>query len=79
MTRHTARDECWNRALRLATDGREFIPSEIADLSGASERTARDVLATMRDMDWLSENEKQRPTTNTFEAGSKVPQTLFTK
>lgn len=76
MTKHTNRDEVWNHALRLATDGREFIPKEIADLSGASERTTRDVLATMRDMEWLSVNEK-KSFTNTYDAGEKIPPTLF--
>lgn len=75
MTKHTARDEVWNLALRQVTDGNAVTPSFLADNTGASERTARDVLATMTDYSWLSENERYSYP-NDYEAGERLPKNL---
>lgn len=75
MTQHTARDEIWNLALRQVTDGKTVTPAFLADKTGGSERTARDVLATMRDYGWLTENERYSHP-NDYEAGDRLPKNL---
>lgn len=75
MTEHTARDEVWNLSLRQATDGETVTPAFLAEHTGASERTARDVLKTMADYGWLSENERYS-LPNDYEAGERLPKNL---
>lgn len=55
MTTHTKRDLVWSAALQLAATGKFDVEDvlRVAELDDASERTGRDVLATMTDMGHL--------------------------
>jgi len=55
MTKHTKRDMIWSAALKAGDEG-AFTVNEIlfcAGLTQSSERTARDVLNTMEELDHL--------------------------
>jgi hypothetical protein len=56
MTKHTKRDKIWSAALRLREKGAFTVEHVLfaASLGESSERTARDVLNTMADMDFLN-------------------------
>lgn len=75
MTKHTARDGVWNLALRQASDGESVTPKWLAQKTDASERTARDVLATMADYGWMAVDE-QHYRQNRYEAGERLPKNL---
>lgn len=77
MTKHTGRDEAWDYILSRAVEGAAVTPGEVDRETAVSDRTARDVLDTMTKMDWLDEQE-QDSRTNEYEAGDRIPQTLFT-
>jgi len=61
MAKHTQRDGLWITALRKThTAGDSITADQLADLTGASERSARDVLKTMSENGFLKYQEKGR-------------------
>jgi DNA-binding IclR family transcriptional regulator len=78
MADATARDRIWNHSLSIATEGGEFPASDVATKADASERSAQNVLKVMARMGWLSRSEGSGPNPDTYSAGPRVPNTLFT-
>ena len=72
MTRNTTRDEVWNQALSVAIGGGSFQVKHIRNSILADEgtdRTIRDVLNTMVEMEWL---EKESKHGHKWRAGPKI-------
>jgi hypothetical protein len=55
MTQHTERDLVWDVTMRIAMSKDSFDVESIAkhDAVSVSERTVRDTVETMVDLDWL--------------------------
>jgi Fic family protein len=61
MPKKTTRDQLWNVVLkRTHRDHRLITSSELANIVGCSERTAREVLKTMVEYDILHVDQKGR-------------------
>lgn len=64
MAKRTSRDVLWNYALKQThRKGVALSPAKLANMAGTTERSARDVLKTMADMEFVKERKKGREVT----------------
>lgn len=54
MAQRRTRDDVWITALELTSAGKVVTPDQIADETGASDRTVRETLNVMKDTPFLS-------------------------
>lgn len=79
MAKHTARDRCWNRTLKIVLANGAVLKNDLTMAEGVSERTAADVLHTMVDMEWLRRENVSGPKPDKWRRGDKLPATLSTE
>jgi Mn-dependent DtxR family transcriptional regulator len=79
MAKKTSRDRCWNRTLSLILNQGTVFKADLIKAEGVSERTAGDVLNTMKQMGWIEREPVAGPKPDKWKRGDKLPATISTE